>query len=144
MADQIEFEDPKTYVCPCCGSTVVCLTRFVCRHDRGFAVYWVDFVEGHRPVEAVAMVGLGDWSEAAEPSTARVAFAFKIRSGPDGVSTAIIDPQESQWPDQQCLGRNLSREEALIHPLLPEVFALSDLMVRCDTDLRAHLLSASA
>ena len=143
MADQIEFEDHETHVCPCCGSTVVSLTRFVRREGREFAVYWIDFVKGHQPAEAVAMVGLGDWDEDATPSEARVAFAFKIRSGPEGIATSIVDPKDSPWADQTPLGRNLSRAEALAHPWLPEVYALSDQMVRRDEVLREHLMSSS-
>jgi len=140
--DEIEFDEPETSVCECCGRTSKRLTRFVTRDGGAFAVYYVTFTEGHGDRKAFVMVGLGDWDEDALPEEVRTAFTYEIWLADDAYQLSLIDPDESPW-SSTYLGRRLSIAEARAHPLLKEVFDLSDHMVRCDEPLIAYLTNHS-
>jgi hypothetical protein len=136
--DEIEFEAPETRLCECCGRTLTSLTRFVYRGGDAFAVYYIDLNHDDcRPI-AYGLVGLGEWGDdEIDPEEARVAFAFRLRSGAEAYELSVIDADESPWTTKY-LGRRLGREEALQHPLLQEVFDLSDHITRCDAPVIAH------
>jgi hypothetical protein len=137
--DQIEFEEPEHSVCKCCGKTTTRLTRFVTRDENAYAVYYAAFTADHEDRRASVMVGIGDWGDDdVVPEEGRAAFTFQIWLGDDSYQVSIIDPDDSMW-DTTFLGRRIPRAEALTHPLIQEVFDLSDHMVRCDEPLIAFL-----
>jgi hypothetical protein len=136
--DQIEFEDPEHSVCECCGKTTTRLTRFVTRDGEAFAVYYAAFTQGHPGRGADVMVGLGDWSEDADPETARVAFTYRIWGADEAYELGFIEPEDSPW-DTTFLGRRLGAAEARSHPRVQEVYDLSDHTTRCDEPLIAFL-----
>jgi len=51
----------------------------------------------------------------------------------------VTDAQSSPWRESQVLGRMLDRSEALKHPLLADVFHITDHIVNEDAPLKAHL-----
>jgi hypothetical protein len=110
--DEIEFEEPEFSICECCGRTITRLTRFVTRDGGAYAVYYVEFTEGHEQRRAAAMVGLGDWDEGAAPQEARVAFTFHIWFQRENYQVSLIDPDDSPW-STGFLGRRVSRADAL-------------------------------
>jgi hypothetical protein len=136
--NQIEFEEPEISVCECCGRASKRLTRFVTRNGDAFAVYYVKFTEGHDNRKAYVMVGFGDWDDNALPDEARTSFTYEIWLADDAYQLSLIDPDQSPW-DTGYLGHRLSAIEARAHPLLQEVFDLSDHIVRCDESLVAYL-----
>jgi hypothetical protein len=136
--DDIEFEAPRHATCACCGRRTTRLTRFVTRDGDAFAVYLVMYTEGHEDRDAWALVGLGRWGEDAPPETGRAAFALRLWLADDSYKVSVVDAEHAPW-DTGFLGRRLSREEALQHPWLEEVFALSDQMVVRDQPLIDHL-----
>ena len=136
--DQIEFEEPDISVCKCCGRTSKRLTRFVTRDGEAFAVYYAMFTEGHDDRKAFVMVGLGDWDEDALPEEARASFTYQVWFADDVYQLSLIDPDQSPW-DTSYLGRRLSAADARAHPLLQEVFDLSDHILRCDEPLVTYL-----
>jgi hypothetical protein len=136
---EIEFEEPELSVCGCCGKTITRLTRFVTRDGDAYAVYYVEFTEGHDHRRADVMVGLGEWGDdTVVPEEARVAFTFKIWLGEESYQVSMIDPDDSPWTTR-FLGRRISRADALKHPALQEVFDLSDHIARCDKPLIGFL-----
>ena len=136
--DQIEFEEPQRSICECCGNTTTRLTRFVTRNGNAFAVYFVMFTEEHEDRSAAVMVGIGDWGDDTIPEEARLAFTFRLWLANDSYQVSMIDPDDSPW-ETTHLGRRLPREEALNHPLIQEVFDLSDHIVKCDQPLVDYL-----
>ncbi|HLZ75707.1 hypothetical protein [Phenylobacterium sp.] len=136
---EIEFEEPEFRKCTCCGRTLTSLTRFVHRRGDAFAVYYLDLNHADQRPIAYGLVGFGDWgADNIDPVAARTAFAFQLALGAEAYALGMIDPDETPWTTT-FLGRRLTREEALRHPLLQEVFDLSDHMVQCDERLIAHL-----
>lgn len=137
--DTIDFEEPFYSECPCCGAKITNLTRFVTRDGTAFAVYYATFSEGPNHHEVHLLAGFGDWSEEA-PQERRTAFAFKIWPRATDFVTTIVDAAETSWKTE-LLGNILSRETALKHEWLGEVYELSDHIVRCDQPLRDFLNS---
>ncbi|MBD8881173.1 hypothetical protein IHE49_11850 [Rhodanobacter sp. 7MK24] len=135
MALSIEFEEPSLGApCECCGNRTVHLIRFVSNDGDAHAVYYVRFTEGHPETPAVAAVSLGDWEEGSTPSQ-RTAFALELRA--DGVRVCNAD--ESPWHETNILGRMLDRDEALAHPLIKEVFHITDHIYLEDPPFMAHM-----
>jgi hypothetical protein len=42
------------------------------------------------------------------------------------IQMSVTDPDESPWREEQYLGSMLTREQALVSPLLPTFFAIAD------------------
>jgi hypothetical protein len=129
---------PKTGPCPCCGRMGTSLTRFVYRDGDAYAIYYARFSEDHPDRHAIAAVSLGSWDEDATPDL-RVAFILKLSSAAARFQVQVLDAVASLWPDSTILGRALDRTEALSHPLLPEIYAITDQMFVQDPSLRAYL-----
>lgn len=126
--DRIEFEPPTRSICTCCGDATTHLVRFVSRDEAAFAVYFADFSEGHDFVSV--LVGLGEWSDDSTSSD-RLAFALRIWTAENSYQVGLVNAADTMYATSY-LGRILDRDEALAHPLKPEVFALSDHIVACD------------
>ncbi len=137
--DTIDFEEPSYSACPCCGAKITRLTRFVTRDGNAFAVYYATFSDGPNHNEVHVLAGFGDWSEDA-PQERRTAFAFKIWPRETDYVTTIVDAEDGEW-ETKLLGHILSREDALKHEWLREVYDLSDHIVRCDEPIVAFLNS---
>lgn len=138
--DEIEFEEPTFGICDCCGTTTTTLTRFVTRDGDALAVYYAKFSDGPKHDFISVLVGLGDWGEGSVPA-ARDAFAFRLWAKEANFNIGLVDPADAPW-DTDYLGRILKRDEALRHPLLQEVFDLSDRIVKCDPPIIEFLASA--
>lgn len=134
---EIEFVEPSHATCECCGAPSTRLTRFVTRNGDAFAIYRAVLTHGPRHPRAEMIVGLGDWDEAALPED-RVAFIFQLWSDDREYKVGIVGPDQTVWP-QGSLGRLLTREEALRHPWLQDVFDLSDHIVVHDRILADYL-----
>lgn len=139
----IEFEPPEDLgTCEDCGGRTTELTRFVSSDGDAYAVYYARFTEGHEEREVLATVSLGDWSEESTPE-GRVAFALRLWPAPEQNNVTVLDAADSPWRNVDYIGRTLDRAEALAHPLLPEVFHITDHMFTEDAPLRQYLEGAS-
>jgi hypothetical protein len=135
--DEIEFDEPEAGVCGCCGATQQILTRYVKREDEPFAIYKAVLTAQHRPPRAEMIVGFGKWDEA-EQASERTAFTFELWSDEQNTNVTLVDEENSAW-SSGFLGTVLPREQALRHPLAPEVFALAEHILRCDERLKSYL-----
>jgi hypothetical protein len=136
---RIEFESPvETETCKCCGSKTTTLTRFVYKDGDAFAVYFASFVREHSGQPAIATISIGEWGDGTSPDD-RSAFANEIRCATEQYQVAIIDSVRSPWKDAQMIGRTLDRAEPMSHPMLSEVFHLTDHIVGEDEPLKSYL-----
>ncbi|MBC7853535.1 MAG: hypothetical protein IAF94_08875 [Pirellulaceae bacterium] len=134
----IEFEPPSTSACECCGGQNTRLTRYVTRDGNAYAVYFAMFSELHDLQHVSVLISMGDWDEEASPS-ARCAFYLRIRSTQEAFQVGVYDSEQSPWGEVEIFGPTLSREEALKHPRLKEVFVITDLIVEQDRPLLDYL-----
>jgi hypothetical protein len=134
----IEFSEPTSKTCECCGGVTRSLTRFVYEDGDAYAIYYARFGVTHEPRIVEAVVSIGQWEEGSGPWD-RVAFPFRVRSAESEYQVTVVDSDESPWKGVTLLGRMLDRAEALRHERLREVFHISDHMVRDDQPLRDYL-----
>jgi hypothetical protein len=134
----IEFGDPKFSVCECCGGRTTSLTRFVYKDENAHAIYYATFSDTHPAGFVNAVVSLGEWGEGSDAS-ARLAVALQIRVGTKNSEVMVTGPDECPWRDAKIIGRILSREEALNHPWISEVFHISDHIVAEDEPVKRYL-----
>ena len=135
--DEIEFDEPEAGVCGCCGATQQILTRYIKRGDQPFAIYKALLTSQHRPPRVEMIIGFGKWDEA-EQASERTAFTFELCSDEQNTNVTLVDEESSAW-SSGFLGIVPSREEALRHPLAPEVFTLAEHILRCDELVKSYL-----
>jgi hypothetical protein len=128
---KIEFNEPNTKTCDCCGQEVVSLTRYVHKDDYAFAVYYLNFTRGHSPKVAHGLIGLGQWGEDADPKD-RLAFPFKVWTNESHYQVGLVDAEESPWSHVTFLGQILNRNEGLKHEWINDVFHITDHIVADD------------
>ena len=139
----IEFEAPRDQSpCPCCGGRTTALTRFVHKDGDAHAVYLATYSDNHPEKVVSIAAGLGEWGDGTTPKD-RVAFAMQLRCGEDGYAVSVLDGEHSPWTNAEFLGRLLSREEALKHPLIREAFHLTDHIVLEDEPIKSYLSASS-
>lgn len=123
----IEFEEPNVEICNCCNNEIIKLTRFVYKDENAFAVYFLKFTKGHDDKYVMGIISIGDWGTDDEPKN-RVAFPFRLWTDETDYQVGLINKEESPWK-QEILGSILDRKEALEHPLIDEVFHITDHIV---------------
>ena len=143
MTITIEQEPPSVHTCDCCGGASTKLTRFVNRDGDAYAAYKAVFATNHPDRSVQVLIGMGEWGDDASPGQ-RVAFALDLRVQDGGYAVMVVNRASSAWRNTTFLGRILDREEALAHPLIKEVFHLTDHMFSEDTMIREYLDSPAA
>jgi hypothetical protein len=138
MRITIECEPGESAECDCCGGLTTSLTRFVYRDSDAYAAYYAAFSDNHADGIVSVLIGMGEWADDAPPE-GRVAFAAQIRTTQGEYQVMIVDRDRSPWKDVTYLGRILDRQEALAHPLVTEVFHLTDHIVHDDSEVHEYL-----
>jgi hypothetical protein len=134
-----ELEEPlHGDPCPCCGGRTTWLTRFVYADGDAHGVYYASFSDKHADRRVSVAISLGEWGEGSKASQ-RVAFALQIRAAQSQYQVSVVDAKYSPWHDAKFLGRMLNRKRALAHPLIEEVFHISDHIVTDDPIVKAYL-----
>lgn len=135
---EIELIEPKKSICECCNKETTSLTRFVYNDEAAFAIYYAVFSENHVEDGVIGIISLGDWGED-EISPNRVAFAFRLWQDENNHNVTITDANESPWRDSKIIGRKLTREEALSHIWIEDVFHITDHIVVDDDEIKTFL-----
>jgi len=134
---KIEYEAPGASKCECCGGVTTTLTRFISVNDEARGVYYAVFSDNHPDPHVIVLLSLGKWWDGTGPED-REAFAFRIWLKGDQFQVGIMDANEAGWPLAQSMGHRISRDKALAHPLIKEVFHISDHIVAEDEPIRAY------
>ena len=87
--DRIEFADPVTSSCQCCGTPTIQLARFVYRIGEPVAVYRALLSHGLHERRADLVISLGDWAETATSSD-RVTFACHLTADRDSFNVGLV------------------------------------------------------
>lgn len=135
---RIEFEEPHTQTCECCGGTTSKLTRFVYSEGIAHAVYYASFTDKHLDRVVYLAVSLGDWEEGSAPNQRR-AFALKMRATDNQYEVTVTDASESPWRGVAILGPMLDRQEALEHPWIDDIFHITDHIALADQWVKKYL-----
>lgn len=136
---EIEFEPPfRSEPCECCGGITTSLTRFVKQDGDAFAVVYLRFADNHEERIVKAAISVGKWWDGTGPAD-RTAFALQLRSGAENYEVMVRDAEDSPWKSVELLGEMLDREQALAHPMVEEVFHITDHLFAEDVALGAYL-----
>ncbi len=133
---EIEFEEPQSTVCDCCGKPATWLTRFVIKNGQAFAIYKVAFSAGHPEQGIIGLMSFGEWWVEGYVPESRVAIAFEIWSGEDQYNVGIADATDSPWTRSKLFGRMLGREEALDSEWIEDMFHITDHAISEDPAIR--------
>ncbi len=118
----------KTILCPDCQQHYARVTGYVSRGPVSLAAYYA-VCHGHPDHEVSLDLMLGTWGT--DDMSDHETFSCRIR--PDGAMvvdpfvTLSLDPKAEDLP--AIFGRTVSREEALRHPLLRQVWQVVDALV---------------
>lgn len=138
----IEFNPPQVVPCPCCGQSSTHLVRYVRRNGDAHAAYLARFSTGHVAEGIVGLISLGEWGGKDSRPENRVAIAFRLWVADGQPQVRILDVAETPWKASAYFGRPLTRQEALSHPSLPEVFHITDHMTLQDEVVQEYLRAA--
>jgi hypothetical protein len=145
-ASMLTFEyepSKKSEPCECCGGITTTLTRFVYQDGDAWAIYYARFSDKHRDRGVSALVSIGEWADGSNPAE-RTAFALALSADSSEHKVRVIDASESPWKNAKVIGRILDRVEALAHPLIDEVFHITDHMVEDDAPVKEFLEQGAA
>jgi hypothetical protein len=138
---KIEFRDPvPSDPCPCCGNHAALLFRTVRMDELDFGVYFARFTDKHPARVVTVMVILGNWDEDSV-ALDRVAFGLKLVADENGFGVQVIDAADTPWGDTEESRCKLTREKALKHPRLHDVYHLTDHIFREDQPIISFLES---
>ena len=131
---EIEPSDPRFFKCECCGGKTTSITRFISRDGRAYSIFYGLFSENHPESGVAGLVSLGNWDDETDHPD-RDAFAFWVRVQNETFATSMMDVSASHWPNTKVMGRKLTRQEALEHGRIHEVFELIDYIVVNDREI---------
>lgn len=138
----VEYDAPRDHgPCPCCGGHTTSLTRFVHKDGNAHAVYLATYSDNHPEKIVSIAAGIGEWGEGTSPKD-RIAVALQLRCNNESYAVSVIDVSDSPWPTAEFLGQHLTRAEALAHPLIKEIFHLTDHIVLEDEPIKAYLAAS--
>lgn len=124
--------------CKCCGEESCVGHGFVYKNHDAYAVYYVGWSSAHSPKKVSFALAVGDWGDDAANSS-RTCFGVEATEDANEVLLRVLEPQESPWPDSDLLGEMLGRDQGLSHPLLKEIFAIVEQVLRTHPALAEYL-----
>lgn len=127
-------EDPPTK-CVCCGKTSRIVHGFVYRNGDAYSVYYAGWSEGHPDRGVTMAIAIGEWAEGSSASE-RVSMGLEARATETQIQFTVLNPEQSPWHKMDLLGEMLSREQALKHPALKEIFEVAEHVVRDDARVK--------
>ena len=135
---KIDFPEPYTRYCLCCGNTTFILTRFVDKDGSARALYYAKYTVGHSDKVVNLIIGIGDWSDGAKLKN-RTAFPISIWKNDGEYIIHLINKANTPWFRVDYLGRILDREESEKHKLLEEVMEITSNILSKDKKIIEYL-----
>jgi len=132
-------ENKSTSTCHCCGKKSCVGHGFIYKNDDAQAVYYVGWSDAHSDKKVSFALAIGEWDDESTNND-RTCFGLEMYEGKEEILFRVIEPLESPWSDTDLLGHMLARKDTLAHPLVNEVFAIAEHIVRNHTALSEYLL----
>ena len=131
-------ENKSVSTCHCCGKKSYVGHGFIYKNDDAYAVYYVGWSDAHPDKKVSIAIAIGKWDDDSTVDD-RTCFGIEASEGADEIFLRVIEPDESPWSNTDLLGPMLTRDEALSHPLLKEVFVIAEVILRGHIALREYL-----
>jgi hypothetical protein len=127
--------------CACCGGRTTSLVRYVRKDGFAHAIYIARYSDNHPDREVGAVVMLGPWGEGTSAQD-RSAFLLRIREKAGRFQVMVDDANMAGVDVSGMASHRLTREQALAHPMVREVFAVSDLIVAQDANVIEYFIAS--
>ncbi|MGW6128724.1 hypothetical protein ACWFNE_01730 [Cellulomonas sp. NPDC055163] len=134
----IDWEEPASQACPDCGGRRQLVTGQVFNDGTSSAAF-LAFLYNHESGREVYLdLIIGTWEDNGAPSTR---LTFSTRTGPTegGVIGSTLLDGRANSPDYGIVGKKVSRDEGLNHPLLPIVRRCNDTVLAQIPAVAQHL-----
>jgi hypothetical protein len=131
-------EDASTSKCSCCGIDSSIGHGFVYKNSAPYAVYYAGWSFNHRERGVTMAIAIGRWDEDST-SEDRTAFGLNAYEGENDILFQFLDPESSPWGSTSLLGNMIRRDDALNHPLKPDLLIVAETIVRNHLGIRAFL-----
>lgn len=131
-------ENRNASICPCCGRASRIGHGFVFKYGDAHAVYYAAWSEAHPEKRVSLALAIGEWGDESTNKD-RICFGLEVWEGTEEILFRVIDPEESPWPETDLMGKMISRDEALTHQLLKEVFVIVEEVLRSHSAIREYL-----
>ncbi|WP_344236837.1 hypothetical protein [Kribbella hippodromi] len=124
-------------VCQHCGRSKTVVTGFMYRDGDAYVVYYASCYDHDGPEVWIDVVFSPNWEDDA---AGRYTFGCRIGAvdGPVSPAASLV-PAAAAFSTSKTFGHKLTRDEALVHPALPEFWAVVDHIVEHDAVVVAHL-----
>ncbi len=131
-------ENKNASVCHCCNKNSCVGHGFIYKNDDAYAVYYVGWSDAHFDKKVGVALAIGEWDDDSTTDD-RTCFGIEASEGEDEIYFSVIEPSESPWSNTDLLGSMVTRDEGLSHPLLQEVFEITEKILRDHIALREYL-----
>ena len=132
-------DDRNASTCYCCGRDSCTGHGFVYKDDDAYAVYYVGWCDEHLEKKVSIALAIGEWDDESTNDD-RVCFGIEASENVDEILFRALEPTESPWSDTHLLGPMLTRDQAVAHPLIKEVFVVAENILRNHAALCEYLL----
>lgn len=132
-------ENSSSSICDCCGVESLFGHGFVYKNSDAYAVYYASWSNSHPDKVVTLALALGEWGDNST-SDDRVCFGLDAFNGDTEFLLSIIDQNNSPWSKTELLGPMLTRQEALDHFLLDEVFSITERILEEHKSIEHYLL----
>lgn len=131
-------EERKSSVCACCGRESYVGHGFVYKHNDAYAIYYAGWAPSHSPRKVTFAIAIGEWDDNST-SNDRTCFGLEVRIKEGELELMVVAPEDSPWPETKLLGKMLSRNDALTHPLANNAKEIAELVVRKHAAIQQYL-----
>lgn len=131
-------EDQKIGRCHCCGAAAKTGHGFIYKNGTPYGVYFAGWSAGHKERGVTLAIAVGEWDEGTIREQ-RTCVGLEAYEGEVQILFRFIERESSPWTETDLLGRMISREEAVGHPLRSEFLAVAEIIVRKHPAVRQFL-----
>lgn len=131
-------ENCKPSVCHCCGRESYLGHGFIYKNGDAYAVYYVGWAPSHSDKKVSFAIAIGEWGDSST-SADRTCFGLEAYEGEQEILFRVIEPADSPWSNTGLLGKMISRQDALKHSLINNIFNIAEYVVRNHDSIQEYL-----
>jgi len=131
-------ENSKLSVCSCCGGKSNVGHGFVYKNGDAYAVYYAGWTPSHSDKRVSFAIAIGEWDDNSTAAD-RTCFGLELYEDAEEILFRVIEPSESPWGDTDLLGKMISRQDALNHSRVKEVFVIVEHVIHNHIAIRKYL-----
>ena len=131
-------ENENSAICKFCGKPSSTGHGFVYKDGDAYSVYYAAWCKAHTDRKVNLAIAIGEWDDASS-SDDRTCFGLEVYESEDEIQFRVSEPDRSPWPNTDLLGQMLSRDTALKHHLLKEVYLIAGEVTKHHPAINSYL-----